>query len=391
VFALFVFMLGGLVMPAPAAAHGDPHPAHIHSGDCDAPGEVIAPLTNLEYPGGEGSLAWSETGVELSLDDILAEPHAIVVHESEENIGNYVLCGNIGGVVTDGVLTVALGQLNDSGMAGLAILSESDAGTDVSVFSIEDASVDGTAEDMGDDSHPAHIHTGDCDAPGEVVFPLTDVAAPEGEAMGAETSGVEQSYTALDENLQNITEAPHAIVAHLSADEIGTYLVCGEITGEPVDGTLAVQLNELGGSGYIGLALLVDTADGTDVWVFLMPGISGGMGDMGGASTPEMGDMDHGDMEDEGAGAEDMAGGEEVTATIEGFAFNPGTIEISAGTTVTWTNNDSAPHTVTAEGGAFQSGRLNQGDTFSFTFDEPGTYTYYCEFHPNMSGTVIVT
>jgi plastocyanin len=79
------------------------------------------------------------------------------------------------------------------------------------------------------------------------------------------------------------------------------------------------------------------------------------------------------------------------TVAIQDFAFSPDTIEITAGTTVTWTNNDSAPHTVTSDDGAFDSGDLAQGDSVSLTFNEPGTYTYHCTYHPNMVGTIIVT
>lgn len=64
---------------------------------------------------------------------------------------------------------------------------------------------------------------------------------------------------------------------------------------------------------------------------------------------------------------------------------------MKAGTKVTWTNNDGAPHTVTSDSGAFGSQTLNQGNTFSFTFTSAGTFPYHCAFHPGMKGTVIVT
>ncbi|MCC6790150.1 MAG: cupredoxin family copper-binding protein [Thermomicrobiales bacterium] len=83
--------------------------------------------------------------------------------------------------------------------------------------------------------------------------------------------------------------------------------------------------------------------------------------------------------------------GDDVQAEIVDFAFNPGTIEIAAGTTVTWTNTDSVPHTVSQTGGGFESGKLDQGQRFSFTFDEPGPYEYFCQYHPNMTGTIIVS
>ena len=76
--------------------------------------------------------------------------------------------------------------------------------------------------------------------------------------------------------------------------------------------------------------------------------------------------------------------------TIESFAFSPQTITVPVGTAVTWTNKDSAPHTVTFSDGGASSGRLAQGDTFTRTFDKPGTFTYACSIHPSMTGTVVV-
>jgi plastocyanin len=75
---------------------------------------------------------------------------------------------------------------------------------------------------------------------------------------------------------------------------------------------------------------------------------------------------------------------------IKGFAFDPPSIEVAAGTEVTWTNQDPAEHTVTADGGAFDSGPLARDATFSTTFQEPGTFTYFCAIHPTMKGSVRV-
>ncbi len=74
---------------------------------------------------------------------------------------------------------------------------------------------------------------------------------------------------------------------------------------------------------------------------------------------------------------------------IENFAYNPATITVPKGTTVTWTQLDSAPHTVTGDG--FDSGNLNKGKTFTRTFNETGTFSYHCSNHQSMSGKVIVT
>jgi len=82
--------------------------------------------------------------------------------------------------------------------------------------------------------------------------------------------------------------------------------------------------------------------------------------------------------------------GSSVNATIEGFAFNPGVLKVHKGTTVKWTNNDGASHTVTSDSGAFESGSLKYGGSFSFTFNDIGSFAYHCKFHSGMTATVIV-
>jgi plastocyanin len=78
--------------------------------------------------------------------------------------------------------------------------------------------------------------------------------------------------------------------------------------------------------------------------------------------------------------------------TIKGFKFGPAELSATAGTEVTWTNDDGAAHTVTADDGpdGFESDDLSSGDTFSFTFEEAGTYEYHCEIHPTMTASVTV-
>jgi len=76
---------------------------------------------------------------------------------------------------------------------------------------------------------------------------------------------------------------------------------------------------------------------------------------------------------------------------IHDFAFSPATVTVAVGTTITWTNQDQDPHTVSATGGAFKSPTLNTGGTFRFTFTKPGRYEYLCTIHPFMTATVVVT
>ena len=81
----------------------------------------------------------------------------------------------------------------------------------------------------------------------------------------------------------------------------------------------------------------------------------------------------------------------EEMVDIEGFAFQPATLTVPPGTTVTWTNQDNAPHTVTSVDGKFDSGSLSKGQKFSFNFTEPGVYDYHCKIHPSMRGQIEVT
>lgn len=92
---------------------------------------------------------------------------------------------------------------------------------------------------------------------------------------------------------------------------------------------------------------------------------------------------------DAGAAATTVSA-ETATITIDGFAFS-GVTDVPAGTVLTVINNDTAPHTFTAEDGSFDSGSLNPEDAFQVTLDTPGTYTYFCAFHPSMTGTITVT
>lgn len=82
------------------------------------------------------------------------------------------------------------------------------------------------------------------------------------------------------------------------------------------------------------------------------------------------------------------SGGNSVA--IANFAFSPASLTVKVGTKVTWTNNDSAAHTVTADQGAFDSGTLSPGGSYSFTFTKAGTYTYKCSFHAQMTATIVV-
>ena len=91
------------------------------------------------------------------------------------------------------------------------------------------------------------------------------------------------------------------------------------------------------------------------------------------------------------AGAAVMAAPAADTAVkIDNFTFAPQRVTVKAGTTVTWTNQDDIPHTVSSATKAFRSKALDTDDKFSFTFTTAGVYEYFCSLHPHMTGTIVV-
>ena len=78
------------------------------------------------------------------------------------------------------------------------------------------------------------------------------------------------------------------------------------------------------------------------------------------------------------------------SVSIKNFAFSTTSLSVTAGTTVTWTNNDAAAHTVTADDGSFDSGNIAPGHSFAHTFSNMGTINYHCAIHPMMKAAVIV-
>lgn len=85
-----------------------------------------------------------------------------------------------------------------------------------------------------------------------------------------------------------------------------------------------------------------------------------------------------------------FAAADDTAVKIDNFTFGPKSVTVKAGTTVTWTNQDDIPHTVTSTAQQFRSKPLDSGDTFTFTFSTPGTYKYFCSLHPQMTGTIVV-
>src|SRR5215211_5082170 len=141
------------------------------------------------------------------------------------------------------------------------------------------------AQDEEAEAHPAHIHSGTCTDLGDVVAPLTDVTniGSDADRTGAASAiPVKSSETVVDMPLQDLIDGEYAINVHKSADEIDTYIACGDIGGvvttdegedEP---ELIIGLGELNGSGYSGIAWLAADGDQTRVAIDLSKNASTG-------------------------------------------------------------------------------------------------------------------
>ena len=79
-----------------------------------------------------------------------------------------------------------------------------------------------------------------------------------------------------------------------------------------------------------------------------------------------------------------------VPVSIDNFNFTPNAVTVAVGTTVVWTNQDDVPHNVTNPDKAFKSPTLDTGEKWEYTFQQAGTFNYYCTIHPKMTGKVIV-
>ena len=125
-------------------------------------------------------------------------------------------------------------------------------------------------------THPVHVHAGTCAELGDVVFPLNDLAAPEGEYTGPDSAvAVTLSENVIDIPLQELIDGGHAINVHLSADEIDTYIACGDIGGVITTDAggrqeMMIGLAEQNDSGYAGTVWLGPSADNTQTEISII-------------------------------------------------------------------------------------------------------------------------
>ena len=90
------------------------------------------------------------------------------------------------------------------------------------------------------------------------------------------------------------------------------------------------------------------------------------------------------------ASSDNDAAGESITVRISGMRFEPASITVKPGTTVTWVHESPMPHTITGNASGLGSSTLYNGQTYSHTFEKDGLFNYYCEIHPSMTGSVVV-
>ena len=415
-----------VVVNVGAGPLGVSQPIHIHSGGCgDALGGVEKGLTTLEN-------GRSVTMIDSPIASFLAGDRAINLHKSGPEVSVYTSCGELpattvgasAGVSSDAV-TLIMNELNSSGQSGSVTLTPRGTKTTVTV-SITPGAV-GIAQ-------PIHIHTGSCDDLGDITYRLTNLDAG-------------MSSTRVDVSISSLLSGRFAVNAHKSGPEAGVYVSCGNIPTQKDVVTIAMV--ELNSSGQSGTATLVANGSSTDVAVVVTPGAAGvdqpihihasTCNTLGGVEYPltsavngmsltsvdvTLESLRSGDFAvnlhksgaeasvyhscgnlGEGAPAvmvSDTSGGSTPSSDIQSqiASFTLENLTVSVGQKVIWENFDNAPHTVThrvnnsdppSVGSEFRSSTLTQGDKYSMVFSKPGTFQYFCEFHPTgMRATITV-
>ncbi|WP_194921484.1 cupredoxin domain-containing protein [Catenulispora rubra] len=165
-----------------------------------------------------------------------------------------------------------------------------------------------------------------------------------------------------------------AALAGLAVATLALTAACSSAASHPAAAGASTAIVPGSGQSLAGAPGATATGPVTGTGASSMPGMTMTMGSAGSNTAP----------------AAPVVGN---AVAIMNFAFAPAALTVKAGTTVTWTNKDSDAHTVTSQGsgGPLQSAALSTGQSYTFTFTKPGTYSYLCTIHPFMTATVTVT
>jgi plastocyanin len=224
-------------------------------------------------------------------------------------------------------------------------------------------------ESPGALSYPAQIISGSCAAPGDIAFSLGDIA-PQVTAEKSAALPIAIGVSTIDTPLSQLLATGHAIgIGTDQADNIP--VACGDISRTANDADDVVLGLQARNAENIALAVLQDEGERTIVTLYLL--------------NPN---RFH-------EASEETLQAPEETLTVEiidPWEFEPYSLQIPAGATVTWVNHSDVAHTVTGDDLAFDdSGLIEPGNSFYQTFDEPGTYRYHCGPHPDMTGIIVVS
>ncbi|MCZ6538998.1 MAG: plastocyanin/azurin family copper-binding protein [Chloroflexi bacterium] len=410
-----------VVVNVGAGPLGVSQPIHIHSGSCDVLGGVETPLTSLEN-------GRSVTMIDAPIASFLAGDRAVNLHRSGPEASLYTSCGDLpvttvsasAGVSSDAV-TLIMNELNESGQSGSVTLTPKGTKTTVTV-SITPGAV-GIAQ-------PIHIHSGSCADLGGVVYPLASLDAG-------------MSSITVDASISSLMSGRFAVNAHKSGPEASVYVACGDLP--KLADVLTIAMGELNSSGQSGTATLVAKGSSTDVAVVVTPGAvdvaqpihihASSCATLGGVEYPltaaangtslstvsvtlasllagefavnlhksgaeasvyvACGNVSKGTAVATSGGSTPAA---DLQSKIVNFALED--LTVSVGQTVIWENTDNAPHTVTHRvtdsdpptvASEFRSSTLTQSGMYSYVFNTAGTFQYYCEIHPNMRATIMVS
>jgi plastocyanin len=223
--------------------------------------------------------------------------------------------------------------------------------------------------------YEVELITGTCAEPGGRVASLAEPIAG-GDLTGSPVEmesvatalgpAVDRAHSALPMTLADIATGGHAVRVFERGRPPGRLVACGEF-GDVEVGVADLQLGLAGtaDSSLYGVVWLRDNGDGTtDASVAIAA-----------QAVP----------------VAPAASDAEIEVAIRKSLYVPSPLEVKAGTTVTWVNEDVLPHTTTATDGAFDSGYMALDARFSYTFDTPGEYPIFCVYHPRMRSVVIVS